>query len=130
MNGRSPCGQRATLICVALALFTLTTTANAIEMADGRIQAHGFAEMQIRGISRSFSEDLNLTQFYNILNLELEFDIAPDGVGPFDLISAFVRLEVRYDCVYSSGCGLSPNTRTYGDKSNHLPPRLADAEDL
>jgi hypothetical protein len=106
-----------------------TTAATAVEMADGRIQAHGFAEMQIRGISSSFSEELNLTQFYNILNLELEFDIAPDGVGPFDLISAFVRLEGRYDCVYSSGCGLSPNTRTFGDRSNNLPPRLADAQD-
>ena len=30
----------------------------------------------------------------------------PDGWGPFDSISAFARIEVRYDCVWT-GCGLS-----------------------
>ncbi len=130
MSGRRSCDRRAACGLAALALVVLVLPrAQAAEMYDGRIQAHGFYEMQVRGISKSFSEELNLTQWYNVLNLELEFDVAPDGVGPFDLISAYVRLEGRYDCVYSHGCGVVPNAEVFGNDSSRLPPRLSDAQD-
>ena len=66
----------------------------------------------------------DLTQWYHVLNLEIEADIAPDGFGPFDVISAFGRVEVRYDCVWTRGCGIFGTADTYGDRSKRLPERL------
>ena len=47
------------------------------------VEVHGFYETQIRAIARDmdFSDDLDLTQWYHILNLEAEFEFAPDGIG-------------------------------------------------
>ncbi len=122
--------RRALCAWVALVVTTmLSSDAHALEALDGKIQAHGFGEMQFRALSRSFEEEVDLAQWYNVINIELEFDIAPDGWGPFDLLSAYVRLEGRYDCIYSSGCGAFPSVRTWGDKSRALPLRLRDARD-
>ncbi|MBW2294300.1 MAG: hypothetical protein JRG94_18605, partial [Deltaproteobacteria bacterium] len=46
-----------------------------------------------------------------------------------DLLSAFVRLEVRYDCVYSNGCGMFKSINTYGDDAQSLPRRLSNGND-
>jgi hypothetical protein len=116
----------------AAALFALLAPrAGAIEVLDGRIQAHGFVEMQIRAIDRDFEEELDLVQWYNILNVEIEFDIAPDGFGPIDLLEAFVRIEGRYDCVYQQRgpCNIFPSVNTYGDDAKRLPKRLRDGID-
>jgi hypothetical protein len=102
--------------------------ANALEAFDGRLQAHGFFEIDTRAINRSWSEQTALTQWYNILNVEFEADIAPDGFGPIDLLSAFVRVEARYDCIYTQGCGVFPMVRTFGNDSRDLPDRLSDAK--
>jgi hypothetical protein len=113
-------------------LFVWSPPAAALEAFDGRIQAHGFFEMQIRGLSEKYGlngQELDLAQWYNILNLELEFDILPDGYGPIDLMSAFVRVEARYDCIYTHGCGMFPSVNTFGDDVERLPKRLRDAED-
>ena len=70
-------------------MFVWSPPAGALEAFDGRIQAHGFFEMQIRGLSEQYGlngQELGLAQWYNILNLELEFDIIPDGYGPIDLL--------------------------------------------
>ena len=83
----------------------LVSPVSALEAFDGRLQAHGFVEIQMRALSDRLADDLYLSQWYNVLNVEFEADIAPDGFGPFDLVSAFVRVEGRYDCVYSRGCG-------------------------
>jgi hypothetical protein len=123
---------RRWVICALAASAVLWATARpaiAVEAFDGRIQAHGFLEMQIRALNSSFEEELDLAQWYNVINLELEFDILPDGWGPFDLLQAYVRLEGRYDCIYSSGCGIFPSVKTYGNKSRRLPNRLRDAID-
>jgi hypothetical protein len=103
-----------------------------MEAFDGRIQAHGFVETQIRGLSEGYGlddEELDLAQWYNILNIELEFDILPDGWGPIDLMSAYVRVEGRYDCIYTHGCGMFPSVNTYGNDVDRLPKRLRDARD-
>ena len=118
--------------CVLAALWLLLIAvprAEAVEALDGRIQAHGFLEMQIRSLSGSFSEELDLAQWYNVINVELEFDILPNGWGPFDLLSAYVRVEGRFDCLYYDACGIFPSARTYGNKSRDLPLRLRDALD-
>ena len=100
-----------------------------VEFAEGRVQIHGFAEMQLRALNEKFREELDLAQWYNVLNIEVELDIAPDGIGPFDLVSAYIRGEGRYDAIYSNGFLLFPSLNTYGDKARRLPKRLRDAKD-
>jgi len=115
-------------ICALTALSVLGSPAAAIEFWDDRIAIHGFYGMQVRSIANNFDyqDGWDLTQWYHILNLEIEADIAPDGIGPFDLISAFGRIEVRYDCVWTRGCGIFTSADTYGDRSKRLPKRLLD----
>ncbi len=106
----------------------LPSPAAAIDLWDGRVEIHGAFEMQLRTMARDLdmSDDIDLTQWYNIINLEIEADLAPDGWGPFDLISGFARIEGRYDCVWRRGCGLFPNVDVYGDRPGRQPKRLAD----
>ncbi|MGI9591711.1 MAG: DUF1302 family protein, partial [Myxococcota bacterium] len=126
-------GVRAGLWACALALLLLVTSdprpAHAVEAFDGRIQLHGFYEMQVRALNRDFAEELDLAQWYHVINLELEFDILPDGWGPFDLLQAYVRAEGRYDCIYTGGCKIFPSVNTFGNHSQDLPLRLRDAVD-
>ena len=102
--------------------------AHAIELLDGRVQIHGYYEMQLRAIARDFdmSDGLDLTQWYNIINVEIEAEIAPDGWGPFDLISGFARIEGRYDCIWRRGCGLFPGVSVFGDRPERQPKRYSD----
>ncbi len=119
--------SRWALPLVALALL-LATSAQALEAFDGRIQVHGFGEMQLRALNEKFEQQLDLAQWYNILNVELEVDILPDGWGPMDLLSAYVRVEGRYDCVYKRGCGMLRSADSFGDRANAVPERLSDGK--
>ena len=76
-------------------------------------------------MSRDFQDSPDMTQWYNVFNLEVELDIAPDGFGPFDLFQAYVRAEVRFDCIYIDGCGMWPD-QPYGNNPGELPKRLSD----
>ena len=107
----------------------VASPAAAIELWDGRLAIHGYFEQQVRTIANGFnaSDNWDLTQWYHVLNVEIEADIAPDGFGPFDVISAFGRVEVRYDCVWTRGCGIFSSADTYGDRSKSLPERLLRA---
>jgi hypothetical protein len=107
----------------------LAEDAQAGEFVDGRVQLHGFAEVQLRALNSGFSEELDLAQWYNILNLEVELDVIRDGLGPIDLMQAYVRVEGRYDAIYSRGFGLFGSIDTYGDFADRLPKRLRDAQD-
>jgi len=100
----------------------------AAEIAGVQVELHGYYELQVRGIARDFdfSDDLDLTQWYNVLNLEAEFDFAPNGFGPFDVLQAFMRVEVRYDCVWTHGCGIFRSADAFGDHAGRLPKRLSD----
>ena len=119
---------RALAVAIAGAI-GLAGGVRAVEFIDGRVQIHGFAEVQLRALNSGFSEELDLAQWYNILNLEFELDLAPQGFGPVDLLQAYVRVEGRYDAIYSRGFGLFPSIDTYGNFSNRLPNRLRDAVD-
>ena len=125
LSRRALLGALATLA----ASLAVVPRADAFEAFDGRIQAHGFGEMQIRMLNSQFSEEADLSQWYNVFNLELEFDILPDGWGPFDLLQAYVRVEARYDCVWKRLCGTARSVNTYGDRAKRLPKRLRDAKD-
>jgi hypothetical protein len=114
-------------IAAAACSTLLAPQARAIEAFDGRLQLHGFVEVQLRALSRNLDDEIDLAQWYNVLNLEFEADIAPDGWGPTDLIEAFVRIEARYDCVWTHGCGMLQSQRTYGNDAKDVPPRFRDA---
>jgi hypothetical protein len=124
-----PHERRRSLLVGALALASLfAPTASAFEFFDQRLQIHGFAEVQLRAIARDFdqSDGIDLTQWYNVLNVEVDYAFVRDGWGPFLFLSAFARLEVRYDCVWSRACGLARSADAYGDRANKLPRRLSD----
>jgi len=113
-------GLLAGLLGVLLAL-----PAGAIEFFDGRLQVHGFYELQTRGLWEDLNpkNSLDLAQMYHVLDVEIEGDIAPDGWGPFMSISSFVRLEARFDCVWTRACALFPSANTYGNRPSRLPER-------
>src|SRR5512145_647353 len=92
------------LATAALVLISAAArSALAVEALDGRLELHGHVETTARGISEKFDQELDLAQWYNVLNLELEADLLPNGWGPFDLATGFVRVEGRYDALYSEG---------------------------
>jgi hypothetical protein len=130
LTGLNAKRRRARVLAGAIAAVLVgAPSAEAIEFIDGRVQIHGFAEMQLRALDSQFAQEVDLAQWYNVLNLEFEFDIAPDGFGPIDLMSAYVRVEGRYDALYSNGFGLFPSIDTYGDRSYRIPQRIRGAVD-
>lgn len=116
-------------IALAIAATALTSPrpAWAIEAFDGRLEVHGYVEEQIRAINRDFKENLDLTQWYNVLLLEVEFDILPNGLGPLGGLSAYAGFDVRYDCVWTRACGMFRSADTFGDRASKLPVRLGNA---
>jgi len=117
------------LLALAAATLTSAVPARGIEFFEGRVQVHGSTEMQIRGLASHYSSDdgWDLTQWYNIANLELEFDAAPNGFGPFDSIGAYVRGEARYDCIWKRGCGMFRSVDLVGNRAQRLPRRMSSA---
>jgi hypothetical protein len=104
------------------------TRLEAIEFFEGNLEIHGAYETQIRTIARDFepTDGFDLTQWYHILNIEAEADFAPDGIGPFDVFQGFMRVEVRYDCVWTRACGIFSSADAFGDRAKKLPKRLND----
>jgi hypothetical protein len=125
--GGVPAGRSLRSVFAALVTLCLASPAASFDFFDGRVSVHGFYEQQIRSIWEDFNarNDWDLTQWYHVLNLEIEADIAEDW-GPFDLLSAYIRAEVRYDCVWRRACGLFRSADVYGDRSGRLPQRLSD----
>lgn len=122
---RRPTHRPLPLLALA-AILLAGRGAGAFDFFDGRIQIHGYGETTLRGMADDFHpENAVASQWMNVLNLEFEAALAPDGIGPFDTISAFSRVLVRYDCIYN-GCGVVPTWRYYGDRANRVPRNLAD----
>ena len=104
--------------------------AGAVSAFDGRVEVHGYYEAQIRSLVRDFrlSDDWDLSQWWNVLNLEIEANLAPNGFGPFDVISVFGRIEVRYDCVWTGACTMFDSANAYAfSRYGKLPKRLIDS---
>ena len=113
----------AAWLCVGIA-----TPAASFEFFDGRVQLHGYFESQIVVLSSGFSDDWDLVGWHQVLDLEAEFDIIQDTRGPIDLLSAYVRVEVRYDCVLTRACGMIKAVDSYGNRARRVPrKRLASA---
>jgi hypothetical protein len=116
---------RLELAALVLIVFSAATSARAIDIGK-RISIHGYAESQLRMLAANYHPDnAVLSQWMNVLNLEVEGDIAPDGIGPLDSLSVFGRVLVRYDCVYN-GCGMVPSWRYWGDRSTRAPRNLTN----
>jgi hypothetical protein len=111
--------NRALPLVVVPCLF-FAAASHAIDIGK-RFSIHGYGETTLRMLDSNFrTENANLSQWMNVLNLEVEGDLAPDGVGPFDALSVFGRVLVRYDCIYN-GCGVIPTFRYYGDRADRAP---------
>jgi hypothetical protein len=124
-------GRAGVLLLAWVAVGLLSATpADSFEALDGRLQAHGFFESQLRLLNSNYSDQWDVSQWYQVFNLELEMDILQDPIGILDTVSGYARLEVRYDCVYSRGCGMFRSINAYGDRSKSLPDRLNNAHDL
>jgi hypothetical protein len=101
--------------------------ARAFEAFDGRVQVHGFVEEQLRVLDGSFNEEADLAQWYNVLTLENEFDIAPNGFGPIDLLQAYARIEVHMTASTAAAVRCAPSTPTAIAPA--ASQRLRDARD-
>jgi hypothetical protein len=116
--------------CALGAGLALAPRAVGFEFFDGKLQIHGSFEQQVRGLARDMSgnDDWDLAQWYSVLSTEVEYTATDAGWGPFDLLSFFARVEARYDCVYTRGCGMFPSVDWVGNRAEHMPLRYVDAE--
>jgi Protein of unknown function (DUF1302) len=124
------CGTGIALVLVVLGL--LAQPARAIEFWDGRIQVHGFYETRMSFGYEDFNANkgIDLYSWLHVLNIEIESEIAPDGWGPFDMVAAYARVEVKYDCVWSHACGIFPQADAFGNNPGNLPDRVQNGERL
>jgi hypothetical protein len=109
-------------------VFVVGTPAMAIEFWDGRLQIHGFYEARLSYGWEDFDADKQINQFgfLHVLNVEVEADLLPDGWGPFDLVSSFARVEVKFDCVYIRGCYVTPMAHSWGTRPERIAERISD----
>jgi hypothetical protein len=103
--------------------------ARALEFFDERVEVHGFYETRMAFGMEDWtpSKGVDMYSWLHVLNVEIEAEIAPDGWGPFDLVSAFTRVEVKYDCVWNHACGLLDSVNVFGNRPKELPHRLMNA---
>ena len=118
---------RGTWLALAVTgLWFGSSPALAIEFWDERVQIHGFYETRMSFGWEDFdsSNEIDMYGWLQVLNLETEVEIAPDGWGPFDMIAAFARVEVKYDCVWNHACGMLPSVDAFGNHPGNLPHRV------
>jgi len=87
-------------ICSFAVLAVLGSPAAAIEFWDDRIAIHGFYGQQIRSIANNFDyrDGWDLTQWYHILNLEIEAEIVRQEVAHGQIVAELLE-----------GLGVDPN---------------------
>ncbi len=93
-----------------------------------RVDVHGHYEMRVVFGWEDFggSDAWDLYAWQHVLAVEAEAQLAPAGFGPFSSITAVARAEVKFDCVYSHGCGLFRSANAFGRHPQKLPARLQD----
>jgi hypothetical protein len=122
-----PCARLLALLLLPFACLVVARPARSVDFFDGRIQIHGYSESQFRAISDGFRDDRwFVSQWAQILNLEIEADIVRDGFGPIDTMGLYVRGEARFDCIWSSLCGTMSSAKLFGNRSNRAPGNLAN----
>lgn len=122
-------GSRCVAALVGAVFAWLPAPGAAFELFDGRLEIHGSFGQQVRAIGRDLDpgDGIEIAQWYNVLEIEIEANLAPDGFGPFEIVEAFARLEARYDCVWTGACRLAPErVNTFGNEARHMPKRMID----
>ncbi|MEN8160930.1 MAG: hypothetical protein ABFS41_12725, partial [Myxococcota bacterium] len=119
-------GTRGTTWLALVALFVGATPAAAIEFWDEKVQIHGFYESRMSFGMEDFNRGngIDMYGWLHVLNVETEAELAPDGWGPFDMVAAFARVEVKYDCVWNHACGALPSVDAFGNQPKNLPDRV------
>ncbi|HME69387.1 MAG TPA: DUF1302 family protein, partial [Myxococcota bacterium] len=112
---------RGSLWALGFVVALLAPPSRAIDLEDGRIQIHGYVETQLRMLNPDLNTQWDLSQWRNILRVEIETDLAPKGFLFFDAASFYTRFVVSYDCVWTHACGLFPNADAYGDRTGLVP---------
>jgi len=123
-TGRVYAARTCAVLLAALATIALRPpAARAFDFFDGKLQVHGAFEEQIRGLGSNLnvSNNIDLAQWYNVLNIQADINIAPDGWGPFNVLHSYVRVEGRFDCVWTHACGIFSSANAFGDDVEHLP---------
>jgi hypothetical protein len=126
-------GARWTWFVLAwVGLLSAASPAAAIEFWDERIQIHGFLETRMSFGYEDFNQknEIDMYGWLQVLNVEAEAEIAPDGWGPFDMVAAFARVEVKYDCVYNHACGMLDSVDAFGNNAKNLPTRVQEGKRL
>lgn len=112
------------LALVVVGSLSLSRTAGAIELelpGERKMEIHGFYELRLSTIGPDIpANGETFSQFRNVLNIEAENEIFPDGWGPFDFMMAFQRWIVTYECIYERGCGTSTNINSYGGANRSI----------
>ena len=114
------------LALVWVGLAVAAGPARAIEFFDERVQIHGFFETRMSFGYEDFNSKnkIDMYGWIQVLSIEIESEIAPDGWGPFDMVAAFSRIEVKYDCVWSHACGTLQSVDAFGNDAKNLPHRV------
>jgi hypothetical protein len=120
---------RAFVLVMGGGLLGAVPPADAIQFWDDRVELHGFYETRMSFGMEDFdpSKGVDMYGWLHVLDLEGEVGIAPEGWGPFDLVSAFARVEVKYDCVWNHACSLLDSVNTFGNDPGNLPHRVQNA---
>jgi hypothetical protein len=110
-------------VALAASLALAPSSSRAIDLLGERLEIHGSIEEQLRTISHDWDGELDLTQWKTIFGVEAELSLIESGLGPIDQLSAFARVEVSYDCVWTRACGLLRSADAYGDRARGIPKR-------
>ncbi len=117
-------------LLVAAALLAATPgVAPALEAFNGRLQLHGSLSEEIRVIGDGYRvRDHNwfLSKMATKLSLEFEAELFPDGIGPFDIVEAFARVDVQYDCVFEHACHMARQWNYFGDDARRAPENISN----
>jgi hypothetical protein len=120
--------RSALAVVLPVSLAVLLGSAASAENQMPTLDVHGYVELQLRTYSRNYRQHYwTPSQWANVLNLEIESDLAPEGIGPFELLSAFARVEVRYECMYR-GCGIQSFQKWWGDDAERAPRNFTDGQ--
>ena len=119
---------RWALLCV-IVLGGVAGRVEAVEVLEGRVQIHGAASQDFRVLSDGYRiRDHNwyMSQMATKLSMEFEAEIFPNGIGPFDIVEFFARVDVQYDCIYEHACHMAPQWNYFGDDTRRFPENLAN----
>ena len=113
----------------ALQLYEVTESAPALEAFAGRIQMHGSVSEDVRVLSNGYRvrhSNWFMSKLATRLSIEIEAEIFPDGIGPFDIVEFFARVDVQYDCIFEHACHMAPQWNYFGDDARRAPEHLAN----